>query len=284
MGDLVQRAESIPLSKRDRLKVARRRSLGIVGSTAKAISGLVFIGIVWQIAASMDIFPKALFPNVHTIMSTTWDLIVTGILPQHIQATLYRLGIGLALAAVVGIITGFLAGRSALVESIIIPTASTLLPIPALALVPLFILWFGLGNTTTILLVVFASSIPILFSTWTGVKSVPMIYIRAARSMNADGLDLYWKVIFPAALPHVLNGLRIGLGRAWRAVIAGEMIAATDWGLGYSIFIAREYLRTDVIMTGIIFIGITGLILEKLLFQSVENYTLRRWGMMQGDG
>ena len=94
-----------------------------------------------------------------------------------------------------------------------------LLPIPALAWSPILVLWFGLGNTTMIFITAFAAALPAISSTWTGVKTINPIWIRAAQSMNAEGMTLFWKVIFPGSLPFILSGIRIGLARAWRAGI-----------------------------------------------------------------
>jgi NitT/TauT family transport system permease protein len=131
-----------------------------------------------------------------------------------------------------------------------------------------------------VLLVAFVSAFPIVFNTWTGVKAVKEIWVRSAQAMGADDRRLFVKVIVAGALPYILTGLRLGLAQAWRILVGIEMLAAVPWGLGWMIFGAREFLNTDVMLAGVVVIGIIGLALEKLVFQKLEEYTVMRWGMM----
>jgi NitT/TauT family transport system permease protein len=153
-------------------------------------------------------------------------------------------------------------------------------PIPGLAYAPLFLLWFGLGNVSAVLLVGFVSAFPIIFNSWTGVKAVKEIWLRSAQSMGADDRKMFRHVILPGALPYILTGLRLGLAQAWRILVAVEMLAAVPWGLGWLIFGARKFLNTDAMLAGIVVIAVIGLLLEKLVFQKIENYTVVRWGMV----
>ena len=136
------------------------------------------------------------------------------------------------------------------------------------------------ATAPTILLVGFVSAFPIIFNTWTGVKAVKEIWVRSAQAMGADDRRLFRHVILPGALPYILTGLRLGLAQAWRILVGVEMLAAVPWGLGWMIFGAREFLNTDVMLAGVVVIGVIGLALEKLVFQRLEDYTVVRWGMM----
>jgi NitT/TauT family transport system permease protein len=120
----------------------------------------------------------------------------------------------------------------------------------------------------------------VIFNTWTGVKAVKQIWVRSAQAMGADNKRLFRHVILPGALPYILTGLRLGLAQAWRILVAVEMLAAVPLGLGWMIFGAREFLNTDVMLAGIAVIAIIGLLLEKYVFQKLEDYTVVRWGMM----
>jgi NitT/TauT family transport system permease protein len=171
-------------------------------------------------------------------------------------------------------------GRWRLAEDLVLPLVSMGAPIPGIAYAPLFLLWFGLGNLSTILLVAFVSAFPIIFNTWTGVKAVKDVWVRAALAMGADDRRLFHKVILPGALPYILGGLRLGLAQAWRILIGVEMLAAVPWGLGWMIFGAREFMNTDVMLAGVLVIGAIGLALEKLIFQRLEDFTVVRWGML----
>jgi NitT/TauT family transport system permease protein len=244
-----------------------------------AIPFVVVLGL-WELVARMHIFPERLFPNLEDVAETFVGLTAEGILPHHVIETLMRLVAGFALAALAGIAIGVMMGRSRRAEDIFLPLVSILAPIPGIAYAPLFLLWFGLGDLPTILLVGFVSAFPVIFNTWTGVKAVKEIWVRAAHSMGADDRRLFRKVILPGALPYMLTGLRLGLAQAWRILVGVEILAAVPWGLGWMIFGAREFLNTDVMLAGIVAIGAIGLCLEKFVFERLERYTVVRWGMM----
>ena len=238
------------------------------------------VGAIWETVARAGVFPPRLFPSLEAIAAAFWRLTLNGILPHHALDTLLRLGAGFALAAVAGTVIGLLMGRLRFAEDCLLPLVSIGAPIPGLAYAPLFLLWFGLGNFSTVLLVGFVAAFPIIFNTWTGVKAVKDIWVRSAQAMGADNPRLFRYVILPGALPYILTGLRLGLAQAWRILVGVEMLAAVPWGLGWMIFGAREFLNMDVMLAGVAVIAIIGLALEKFVFQRLENYTVVRWGMM----
>ena len=238
------------------------------------------VALLWEITAQLGVFPRKLFPPLEDVAAAFVRLTAAGILPHHVLDTLVRLTLGFALAALAGVAIGIIMGRSRRGEDIFLPLISVGAPIPGIAYAPLFLLWFGLGNKSTVLLVGFVSAFPIIFNTWTGVKAVKEIWVRSAQAMGADNRRLFRHVILPGALPYILTGLRLGLAQAWRILVGVEMLAAVPWGLGWMIFGAREFLNTDVMLAGVFVIGVIGLALEKLVFQRIENYTVVRWGMM----
>jgi NitT/TauT family transport system permease protein len=247
---------------------------------ARTALPFLVVGLLWEFTAHLGVFPRKLFPPLEEVASAFVRLSVAGILPHHVLDTLVRLLAGFALAAIAGVAIGIAMGRSRRAEDIFLPLVSIAAPIPGLAYAPLFLLWFGLGNRTAILLVGFVSAFPIIFNTWTGVKAVKEIWVRSAQAMGADSRRLFRHVILPGALPYILTGLRLGLAQAWRILVGVEMLAAVPWGLGWMIFGAREFLNTDVMLAGVVVIGAIGLALEKLVFQRLEQYTVIRWGMM----
>jgi NitT/TauT family transport system permease protein len=249
-------------------------------AVARNIFPFVVIGTLWEFVAWAGIFPHRLFPTIEEVAFTFARLTSNGILPHHAVQTVIRLLSGFALAGTIGVTVGVLMGRSRRAEDIFLPLVSIMAPIPGLAYAPLFLLWFGLGNISAVLLVGFVASFPIIFNSWTGVKAVKEIWVRSAQSMGADDHRMFRHVILPGALPYILTGLRLGLAQAWRILVAVEMLAAVPWGLGWMIFGAREFLNTDVMMAGIAVIAIIGLTLEKLVFQKIEDYTVVRWGMI----
>ncbi len=240
----------------------------------------IVVGAIWEGVARSGIFPRKLFPTLGDITQSFVDLTLAGILPHHAFDTIVRLLSGFALAAVIGLTIGVLMGRSRRMEDIFLPLVSILAPIPGLAYTPLFLLWFGPGEFSAMMLVAFVSSFPIIYNSWTGVKAVKEIWVRAAQAMGADDRRMFTHVILPGALPYILTGLRLGLAQAWRVLIAVEMLAGVTWGMGWLIFGAREFLNTDAMMAGVVVIALIGLALEKYVFQKIENYTVVRWGMV----
>jgi NitT/TauT family transport system permease protein len=247
-----------------------------------AITALPFavLAAAWELVARAGTFPPRLFPTVEQIAETFVRLTASGIMLHHAGDTLLRLAAGFGIAALMGALLGIAMGRSRKIEGLALPLVSIAAPIPGIAYAPLFLLWFGLGNTGSIVLVAFVSLFPVVLNTWTGVKAVKEIWIRAAQTMGADERRLFRHVILPGALPYILTGCRLGLAQAWRILVGVEMLAAVQWGLGWLIFGSREFLNTDVMLAGIVAIGAIGLVLEKLVFQPIERYTVVRWGMM----
>ncbi len=167
------------------------------------------------------------------------------------------------------------------IERFFIYPLSALMPIPSLAWVPLFILWLGLGNSTTLLVVTYASVFPMIYNVWTGVRSINPIWMRSAIGMGASSRFAFWKVILPASFPFMITGVRLSFGRAWMAVIGAELLAATDWGLGRLVFEAKEWLTIDIMLDTLIIIGLLGLLFEKAVFQMIDRLTVERWGIVK---
>ncbi len=253
----------------------------MTASVARGAVGVVVLGLGWEAFARSRLFAPALTPTVETIAAALLRMVLDGSLFGHALFTLYRVLGGLALAALCGIPLGMLMGRWRPVERFFVPLISVLMPIPSLAWVPVFILWFGLGNTATIMLVFYAATFPMMYSTWTGVRSVNRLWLRAASAMGADERALFRKVVLPGSLPFVITGLRQAFARSWIAVVGGEMIAASAWGLGWVIFDAKEFLNTDVMMGVLVVIGGLGLLFERVVFQALEARTVARWGMLR---
>lgn len=247
---------------------------------ARNIFPFAVAGAIWEVLAHAGLFPPQLFPPLETVAATFVRLTLSGILPHHAIATLLRLVAGFAIAAIAGVTIGLAMGRSRRIEDYLLPLISIVAPIPGLAYTPLFLLWFGPGNPTTVLLVGFASSFAVIYNTWTGVKAVKEIWLRSAHAMGASDSRVFRHVILPGALPYILTGLRLGLAQAWRILVAVEMLASVHWGLGWMIFGAQQFLATDVMLAGVVVIAIIGLTLEKLVFKRLEDFTVVRWGMI----
>jgi len=166
----------------------------------RALLSIVVAALVYEGVARSGWFAPALVPTLPTIARTLWAMLGDGTMEHHALATLVRVFAGLALAVLTGLVLGFLMARYAAVEGFFSPLVSALMPIPSLAWAPVFILWFGLGNVATILIVFYASTFPMLMNTWSGVRAVNPLWLRAARTMGAGGPRLFWKVVVPGAM------------------------------------------------------------------------------------
>jgi len=247
----------------------------------KAAISIAIAAALYEALARSGWFAPALVPALPAIARTLWGMLADGTMERHAAATLWRVFAGLALAALTGLVLGFLMARYRPVERFFLPLVRALLPIPSLAWAPVFILWFGLGNTATVLVVYYAASFPMVLNTWTGVRAVNPLWLRAAGAMGAGGAAMFWKVVVPGASPFIITGLRLAFQRAWIAVVGAEMLAASDFGLGWVIFDAKEFLNADVMLASLAVIGAIGLAFERLVFGSLERGTVLRWGMLR---
>jgi NitT/TauT family transport system permease protein len=249
---------------------------------ARGVGGVLVLVAIWEVFARSGMYSTAMTPPVESIAAIMWGMLVDGSLPKNALATLVRVFVGLSISFAVAVPLGVLMARYWVAERIFLPVLSVLLPIPSLAWVPLFILWFGIGDVATILVVVYASMFPLVYSVWTGVRAVNPLWLRAATVMGADEASLFRKVIWPASLPYLITGLRLAFGRAWIGVIGGELLASPRLGLGEIIFNAAEFLNAGIMLSTLIGIGAIGVFFERFVFQILETVTVRRWGMVSG--
>lgn len=250
-------------------------------SLLRAAATLLVAAAAYEATARSGTFPSALLPTLPMIARTLVRMLGDGTMLWHTLYTLGRMLLGFALAVAVGLPLGVLMARVRAAENFFLPLVSALMPIPSLAWVPVFILWFGLGDMVAVLIVLYAAMFPMVLNAWSGVRSVNQLWLRAAGAMGAEGSALFWKVILPGASPFIITGLRQAFLRSWIAVIGAEMIASSDWGLGWVIYDAKEFLNADVMLASLTVIGCIGFAFEKLVFASIERATIQRWGMVQ---
>ena len=250
-------------------------------SAARGLGAMIAVAAAYEMAARYGGFSPALLPTLPRIASALLGMLFDGSMIGHVAATMTRVLVGFAIAIAIAVPLGILMGRFRPVERFFLPLTTVLMPIPSLAWVPVFILWLGIGGTVAIVIVVYAALFPLLLNTWSGVRSVNPLWIRAAGAMGAGERALFWKVILPGAFPFIIAGLRQAFVRAWIAVVGAEMLAASDWGLGWVIFDAKEFLNADVMLAAVAVIGLIGFAFERLLFGSLERATVMRWGMVR---
>ena len=189
-----------------------RKGFSLV-ALARGAAGVAVLLAVWEAFARSGMFSTAMTPPIESVGRVLWAMLADGTFFKNALATLARVFIGLGISFAIAVPLGVMMARSWVAERIFLPVLSVLLPIPSLAWVPLFILWFGIGNLATILVVIYASIFPLVYSVWTGVRAVNPLWLRAATVMGADETTLFRKVIWPGALPYILTGLRLSFGR-----------------------------------------------------------------------
>ena len=222
-------------------------------------------------------------PLIESIGRVIWSMLADGSFIKNALATSgARVHRPRHFVCAVAVPLGVLMARYWVAERIFLPVLSVLLPIPSLAWVPLFILVVRHRQSRHHLVVIYASIFPLVYSVWTGVRAVNPLWLRAATVMGADETTLFRKVIWPGALPYIITGLRLAFGRAWIGVIGGELLASPKLGLGEIIFNAAEFLDAGVMLGTLVGIGVIGVIFERFVFQTLEQVTVRRWGMVAG--
>jgi NitT/TauT family transport system permease protein len=239
----------------------------------------------WQIASGTGRLRIVATPNEVGLMM--WDFAVGGIYDDAYSGTLHihlfesmrRVYGGFALAALVAVPLGLVIGRVKLVRQMLDPTLQILRPIPVTAWLPLSMIFFGLGPSSAISLVFLGAFYPILLNTVFGVRHVDPKLFEAASMLGCSGSAMFRRVVLPAALPSIFNGLRLGLGFAWVVIVVGEMTGVPT-GLGAAIMDGRTLSRTDLIISGMIVIGIAGFVSDKLVL--ALNNRLLRWNVQHG--
>jgi NitT/TauT family transport system permease protein len=219
---------------------------------------------------------SAIFPTPLQVVTGTRELIEDGTLWEHIGASLMRVAAGYSLAVAVALPLGVWMGRVEAVYIALNPVFQILRPISPIAWIPIAILWFGIGNASPIFLIFIASVFPLIVQTASGVHTIERRFLRVAENFGASRATVLWQVVFPAILPEFIVGMRISLGVGWLVVVAAEMIALRS-GLGFLIMDSRNAgNRYDLVIAGMIIIGVIGLLLDRLM-RLLEDLRSVRW-------
>lgn len=241
---------------------------------------LFFAGLiaVWQIIASLGIWPKYLMPSFTNITTSLYVGFLDGSFIKGIAASLQRMFVGYGLSIVVGIPLGFLLGKIKYLEETVGTLVLGLQTLPSITWLPVAILWFGLNQSAIIFVVVMGSLLSITISTLSGLKNLEPIYVQAAQTMGAKGFKLNRHVIFPAVLPSIIHGLKQGWAFAWRSLMAGELLFSTA-GLGQLLNVGRELNDISQVFAVMLVIVVLGLIFDRLVFNKLESSLRNRWGL-----
>jgi sulfonate transport system permease protein len=246
--------------------------------TKLAIFYLMLIGL-WQGLSLLKIWPEYIFPTpvgvVKTLIAGFEDkTFIIGIL-----ISMKRILIGFGLSIVFGLCLGLLIGRVKTLDETLGTLVLGFQALPSVCWLPLALLWFGLSESAMQTVVILGSLFSIIIGADTGVKNVPPIYIRAARTMGAKGLHLYTKVIIPAALPSIISGFKQGWSFAWRSLMAAELLYV-GLGLGHLLMMGRELNDMNQVIAVMIVIIVIGMVVDRLIFAKIENKIRERWGLV----
>jgi sulfonate transport system permease protein len=224
----------------------------------------VLILLLWQLAAEAGLISTRMLAPPSAIARAAWVLIASGELAHHLLVSLQRVAIGLGIAIAAGTSFGLVAGLSRLGEDAIDATLQMLRALPFLALVPLLILWLGIGEATKIALVALGATFPIYLTLFGGIRGTDPKLLEAGQILGLSRTEKILHIVLPAALPQALVGLRYALGTAWLSLVVGEQINATA-GIGFLVMDAREFLRTDIIVVGLMVYALLGLGADQLV-------------------
>jgi len=231
----------------------------------------VLIVIVWHFLSQSGILNKTLAPAPWSVAVEFWDLLVSGTLLYHLQISTLRAMTGFALGASIGLLLGIAVGFFRPMEKSVDPSVQMIRTIPHLAITPLFVLWFGIGETSKILLIAFGAFFPLYINTFLGIRSVDNKLIDVARILNFSTWKKITRLIIPSAMPNILLGIRLSIGISWLGLVVAEMMGSSK-GIGFMINDARQYSQTSVVYVGIIIFAIVG-----KLSDSLVRYLERHW-------
>ena len=222
---------------------------------------ILFVLVWFLLTDVMTVFPGALLPSPVKVVDGFGRTIASGELPANIGASLQRIFYADLAALALGVPLGLAMGLYQRIEKLLDGLLSLFRPIPPLAWVPLSILWFGIGTVSIVFITFLSAFFAILVSTIAGVRSLDKLHVRAALSLGASRRRLLTHVVLPTTLPSIFTGLRIAIGVSWMSIVGAELIAASS-GLGYMINYYQQVLRTDLVIVGMITIGVIGLVMD----------------------
>ena len=258
----------------------------LVGNRLTLFASIIALGLIWEAVVRLGGINALLMPPPSAVLRRLFEMLGPGdgatpdfLMMRHIVWTMFGLLAGFTAAALVSSTIGLLMGINRSVYAWLNPLISIFMVIPNIAFVPVLILWLGLGMHTVIVVVVTGSCFPIIYTAAAGVRNVPTRMIWAAQTAGASRRQILTTVLLGATMPYLIAGHKLALGRAWRAVIAGEIFAATKYGVGFMIYDARTFLDTEAMFAGLIVVGLIGVTLERTLFGFIERRTVDRWGV-----
>jgi len=246
---------------------------------------LIAILLVWEITARTGVVSSYFLPPFSIVAQTMFTQLFTGDLGIQSLNSIFIILCGFAISIVLVIIIAVLCAWSPVLDSFFSALCTVFNPLPGIAILPLIIMWFGISTGAMLALVTHGVLWPMITSMLTGFKAVPKIYSEWGENIGLNPIRRVTDIYLFCVMPYVIDGLRVGWGRAWRALISAEMLfgmIGTLGGLGYYIFTNRAFANMRNVMAGVLVIIIIGMIVEVLLFKALEKHTLLKWGMSNG--
>jgi len=244
---------------------------------AEKIMFYVCVVAVWQIVYSVHVWPPYLFPSPSSVLESLQAGLADGSILTAIGVSMRRIAVGYAVSVLCGILLGLLIATSEFLESTVGSLVLSLQSLPSICWLPFAVLWFGLSESAIIFVVLMGSLLSVTISTESGVRNVPKIYLLAGRNLGARGIPLFWSVLLPASLPHLVSGLKQGWAFAWRSLIAGEMIFVS-LGLGHLLMMGRDLNDMSQVLAVMTLVMLLGYLVDRVVFASVEKQVRARWG------
>jgi ABC-type nitrate/sulfonate/bicarbonate transport system permease component len=253
----------------------------MLGDLAIGLTPFALILVLWQLTALYSGVSQALVPPLGDIFGALMDMARDGTLAADLAGSFRRLFESVILGCIVGTFAGVCMGYFRLWEKLTVLPLNFVLSVPGTALFPLAMIWFGLTEWAVMSVLVFEVVLTVTVTVWGGVKTVDASLIRAGRSLGASPFGMVWRVLIPAALPAIVNAYRLAFSRAWRILIIAEMMISVTAGLGYRLYWAREFFHYETVYAGLLVVGLSGLLIERVLLRPIEILTVERWGMVR---
>ncbi len=220
--------------------------------------------LIWEILTRLLLENELLIPPPSSVVRSLWNLTVSGKLTPHLVATLLEFTYGFTTACVIGVIVGYLMGMYKWFDEVMDPWIATLYSIPIITVVPIIIIWFGIGMISKVIVVFKITAVAIILNTAAGIKSIDPVWLEVSKSLRLTSWETTYKIRFPAALPYIITGMRLGVGRALLGVIVAELMAANA-GLGYLLRDASETWDSPKLFVTVILLAAMGLISFNLI-------------------
>lgn len=244
----------------------------------KKVVFYVLILITWQLIYLSDLLPELVLPSPSQVGESMIIMIMNGSLAYALGTSFMRLAIGLVISVTIGFTLGYYMTKHRILYDTFGSLVLGLQSIPSIAWVPLSIIWFGINDMSIIFVIIASTIFSVIITTYTGIRNVPTLYIKAATNMGAKGFVLMYEVVIPAALPYLISGLRQAWSFAWRGLISAEMLI-TILGLGFLLITARNVYDMPQVISVMIIIMTIGLVVDGFIFSRIENKVATRYGI-----